>query len=232
MNEVELELPAEALSAVPIFPLPGTVLLPGTFLSLHVFEPRYRAMMEYVIEGHRLMVVAQLDPLAPADAHGRPGIHPVAGLGLLRRSVRLPDGRYNIVLEGLGRVDVRHELPPTLVFRRAAAELLEDVPPADPGALDAALASLKALCQQVLIQAGDPDPDVIQELNEIDDPGRLADLAAAAGLTDPQVRQQVLAEAAVDARLELVAGALGAQLLSHMDEDEGFPGWGIGTGKA
>ena len=234
MSDAELEIPLEALSAVPIFPLPGAVLLPGTFLSLHVFEPRYRAMMEYVIEGHRLLVVALLDTQAPGDAHGRPRVHPVAGLGLLRRSVRLPDGRYNIVLEGVGRVDVHAELPPDLVFRRAAAELLEDAPPADLGALGPAIASVRTLCHQALIQAGDLDPDVLEELNQVQDPGRLADLVAAAAFTDPLLRQQVLAEPGVEARLELVAGALGALLLSAADDPDGAPplGWGVGTGKA
>jgi Lon protease-like protein len=228
-----MELPLEALATVPVFPLPRTVLLPGTYLSLHIFEPRYRAMMEYVIEGHRLLVVAMLDPTRPADPQGRPAVHPVAGLGLLRRSVRLPDGRYNIVLEGLARVDIRRELGPELVFRRAAAELLEDVGPEDPADLGVAVASIRALCQDALIQAGDVDPDVLEELNDVQDPGRVADLAAAAAFADPGLRQQVLAEPRVEARLELVAGALGAQLLSgDEDGDAQHLGWGIGTGKA
>ena len=100
------------LAAVPFFPLPGTVLLPRTFISLHVFEPRYRAMMEYCIEGPRLLAIAMYDDQRAPDGHTRPGVFPTAGLGALRRAAKLPDGRFNLVLEGIARVDLSEELPP------------------------------------------------------------------------------------------------------------------------
>lgn len=230
-----MELPKDALTAVPIFPLPGTVLLPGTYLSLHVFEPRYRAMMEYVIEGHRLLVVALVDEAGTPDAHGRPPIHRVAGLGALRRAVRMPDGRYDLVLEGIGRVDVTDEMGPELVFRRAHGTLLEEVESPAPARLAPAMVSVRALCHRALLQAGDADPDVLESLSSVGDPGRLADLVAAAAFKEPAVRQQVLTETSVEARLELVAGTLGAQVLRAEDPDdlpEAYGGWGITPGKA
>lgn len=227
------EIPKEALAAVPVFPLPGTVLLPGTFLSLHIFEPRYRAMMEYVIEGHRYLVLATVAEGAPPDAEGRPAIHPTAGLGALRRSIRLPDGRYDIVLEGLARVDVSSELPPDLVFRRAQAVVLEDPQPAEPGSLTPAMVSVRALCHRALLQEGGGDPDLLESLAMVTEPGRLADLVAAAVFREAAQRQQVLAEPRVEARLELVAGILGAQLLSAEDGDgPAALSWGITPGKA
>ncbi|MEL6189610.1 MAG: LON peptidase substrate-binding domain-containing protein [Myxococcota bacterium] len=54
-EELTIEIDPSALEAVPIFPLPGTVLLPQTLVSLHVFEPRYRNMMAYCLEEHRVM---------------------------------------------------------------------------------------------------------------------------------------------------------------------------------
>ncbi|NJK88052.1 MAG: hypothetical protein HC923_00765, partial [Myxococcales bacterium] len=71
----------EQLDQVPVFPLPGTVLLPRTLIQLHIFEPRYRAMTEDCIEGTRLMIIAMLDPNGTPDEHGRPAVHRVAGLG-------------------------------------------------------------------------------------------------------------------------------------------------------
>lgn len=224
--------PPEALNAIPIFPLPGTVLLPGTFLSLHIFEPRYRAMMEYTIEGHRHMVVAMLDGQAGPDEHGRPAIFKTAGLGALRRSVRLPDGRYNIVLEGVARVDISHELEPGLVFRRAHAELLEDINEVSATSLGPAVASVRALSLRALVQ---PDPELVERIATVSGAGHLADIVCAAAFQESLLRQQVLSETRVGARLELVAGGLGEMLLSAEDAEDGpgpVLGWGITSGKA
>jgi hypothetical protein len=223
-----------ALTAVPVFPLPGTVLMPRTMISLHVFEPRYRAMTHDCIEGHRLMVVAMLDPEGEPDAFGRPRIHPVGGLGALRRSARLPDGRYNIVVEGLHRANIAEELDPGPPYRRARVRLIEDVVPEVP--LGAAMASVRSLCTRAMAHSNPGDASELEGLNQIADPGQLADLVAAAAMPEALDRQQVLAEPNVEARLNLVAGSLGAYLLSQTsDDDQGSPGsfgWGITPGKA
>lgn len=230
------DVPLEALNAVPVFPLPGTVLLPRTFISLHVFEPRYREMLEDVIEGHRAMVVAMLDERGMPDIYQRPRIHGVGGLGALRRSARLPDGRYNIVLEGLARVDISQELAPSTAYRRANGRVLCDEWPEDRRTLDRSLASLKALTTRALSQMLTADEDVIENLAQLDDPARLADMVAAAILNDPLERQRVLAECNIEERVQLVAGAIGALLLDNEAAEDGpgraSPGWGIIPGKA
>lgn len=223
----------ENLREVPVFPLPGTVLLPRTLISLHVFEPRYRTMTEDCIEGHRLMVVAMVDPSKDPDEHGRPAIHPVAGLGALRRSVKLPDGRFNLVIEGLARVDIRTELPPDRVYRRAHARVLRDVVPDDSGSIAASLASVRALCSRAVADMKPEEASGIENLSQVEDPGQLADMVAAATMTDSLDRQQVLAETDVDKRLQIVAGALGAAMIAqHKDVPEGSFGWGIRPGEA
>jgi Lon protease-like protein len=229
------DLVPEVLREVPVFPLPGTVLLPRTMISLHVFEPRYRAMMEACIEGARLLAVAMFDETGSPDEHGRPAIHPVAGIGALRRSAKLPDGRYNIVLEGLARVDISEEHPPTKTFRRATARVLEDVVDDDPAALARSIASLRALCTRALSKSeGDDDGELLEGLAHVSEPGTLADLVAAAAVQDSLDRQRVLAEPNVLERVNLVAGALGALLLTN-DTPGGEPeafGWGITPGEA
>ncbi|MGF1510508.1 MAG: LON peptidase substrate-binding domain-containing protein [Myxococcota bacterium] len=235
MTESREPLPPEALVDVPVFPLPGTVLMPRTIISLHVFEPRYRAMTADCIEGHRLMVVAMLDPDGTPDHFGRPRVHSVGGLGALRRSARLPDGRYNIVVEGLHRVDISDELDPGPPYRRARARVLEDVYPPDTAPLTAVMASVRSLCTRALTQSHPHDASELDGLNQVVDPGHLADLVAAAAMTDALERQQVLAEPDVEARLNLVAGCLGAYLLSQTAATDGGEvsiGWGITTGKA
>ena len=228
-----IELVPEALRAVPIFPLPGMVLLPRTMISLHIFEPRYRLMMEDCIEGSRLLAVAMFDEAGRPDEHGRPAIHPIAGIGALRRSAKLPDGRYNIVLEGLGRVDVSEELAPVKSYRRGVARVLEDVEPTDDAMTTRAVASLRALCARALAGANEDDAEVVEGLNRVDDPGVLADLVAAAAIRDNLDRQRVLAEPDVLKRLDIVSGALGALLLTKKDDETPAPtGWGITPGEA
>jgi uncharacterized protein len=102
---------------IPIFPLPGVVLLPGTLLPLHIFEPRYRAMVADALEGERTIGMAMWAPGAEAD-DAEPRIHPVGGAGEIVESERLEDGRYNIVLEGRFRFRVLEE-PPSSPYRVA-----------------------------------------------------------------------------------------------------------------
>jgi uncharacterized protein len=225
----------EALIELPVFPLPGTVLLPRTFMSLHIFEPRYRKMLEDCVEGHRVLAIAMLDESGTPDHFGRPPFHGVAGVGVLRRSARLPDGRYNIVLEGALRVDVSDELGPSEPYRRARAKRLFDVPPGDARELDSALASLRSLCARVIAQMSASDGEVMEKLNEVRDPGILADLIAAAAIQDALDRQNILAEVNILRRLNLAAAALAALLLKADDVLAASPpslGWGIGPGKA
>ena len=95
---------------IPIFPLPGVVLLPGTLLPLHIFEPRYRAMVADALETDRTIGMAMWKSGAEGDA-GEPRIHEVGGAGEIVESERLDDGRYNIVLEGRFRYRVLDEAP-------------------------------------------------------------------------------------------------------------------------
>lgn len=114
-----------------LFPLPNLVLFPHVLQPLHVFEPRYRAMLEEALEGDRLIAMALLAPGWENDYDGRPPVRPVACLGRVTTYHRLEDGRYNVLLAGLKRVRLLEELPGSKPFREARVELCEDFyPPA------------------------------------------------------------------------------------------------------
>ena len=89
---------------VAVFPLPNTVFFPRTALPLHVFEPRYRAMVREVSRSSGLIAVSLLEPGWESDYHGAPPVHDVATVGRIEDLVALPDGRFNIRLVGLERV--------------------------------------------------------------------------------------------------------------------------------
>ena len=236
-DDMTIELDKSALDAVPIFPLPGTVLLPHTLISLHVFEPRYRQMMAHCLKTHRIMAIAMLKELGNPDPHGRPPIYEMAGLGYIRRSARLPDGRYNTVIQGIARVNVSKEYPPTTAFRQAQAELIEDQSaPEENQTVRTAGHALQALCSRAFAHPG--GAELLDGLTRLE-PGRLADTIAATVIDDAQERQRILEATAVLERIQLVSGALGALLLDR-DEDEkiqsavdsNLPSWGIVPGKA
>jgi uncharacterized protein len=228
-------VPPGALDVLPIFPLPGTLLLPQTIISLHVFEPRYRHMMEDVINGHRTFAVAMLDEGGEPDRYGRPPVHPVAGVGVLRRSARLPDGRYNVLVEGVIRADIKDELEPVsaVPYRRVRARPLSDVVSAPEEEIESAANALRALCSRVVSALGSADAEIMERLNEISEPATLADMIAAAAVQDLEDRQRILAELDVLKRIELASGALGALLIkSSTGSNKAARGWGPGSGEA
>ncbi len=96
-------------STLPLFPLPNTVLFPGVFLPLHVFEPRYRLMVEAALSADRMMGIVLLKPGWESDYEGRPPIYATGCAGVISHVERLPDGRYNLVLKGLEKIVVTDE---------------------------------------------------------------------------------------------------------------------------
>lgn len=94
---------------IPIFPLPNVVLFPHVFLPLHIFEPRYRAMVADALEGDRLIGMVLLRPGWEGRYDGRPPVYPIGCAGVITHHDRLPDGRYNIVLRGLQKFRITGE---------------------------------------------------------------------------------------------------------------------------
>jgi Lon protease-like protein len=94
---------------IPIFPLPNVVLFPNVFLPLHIFEPRYRAMVADALTGDRIIGMTLLRPGFEADYEGRPPVYAIGCAGLITHSEPMPDGRYNIVLRGMERFRITGE---------------------------------------------------------------------------------------------------------------------------
>ena len=96
---------------IPLFPLPNVVLFPSVFLPLHIFEPRYRQLVDEALEGDRLIGMVLLKPGHEADYEGRPPIYPTGCSGLITQDEKLADGRYNLVLRGVEKFAIQHEEP-------------------------------------------------------------------------------------------------------------------------
>lgn len=107
------------MTRISIFPLSGAVLFPGLQLPLHIFEPRYRAMVSDALARDRR--IGMIQPQRPVE--GAP-LFLVGCLGKIGEVEALEDGRFNIVLEGESRFRVLRELDVTTPFRQVEAELL------------------------------------------------------------------------------------------------------------
>ncbi len=95
---------------VPLFPLPTCVLLPHATVPLHIFEPRYRAMVNDAVDGRGLIAMATFEGADwKRDYEGRPALRPHVCVGYMVRHDRLPDGRFNILLQGICRARIVSE---------------------------------------------------------------------------------------------------------------------------
>lgn len=94
---------------IPIFPLPSVVLFPNAFLPLHIFEARYRAMVNDALGGNRIIGMVLLQPKYEVNYEGRPPVFAVGCAGAITHAEPLGDGRLNIVLRGIERFRVTGE---------------------------------------------------------------------------------------------------------------------------
>ncbi|MGN6373936.1 MAG: LON peptidase substrate-binding domain-containing protein [Sphingomonas sp.] len=106
-----------------VFPLPGALLFPHMHLPLHIFEPRYQAMVSDAMARDRRIGMIQPRPCAESDA-ARPPLFDMGCVGKITEVEALDDGRYNLILEGLSLFRVVQELAVTTPFRQVEAELL------------------------------------------------------------------------------------------------------------
>lgn len=194
----------QALAELPVFPLPGAVLFPGAHLELHVFEPRYRAMLQACLEGSRCMAIA---PIAAGDASAMPRFASIAGLGRIAEHTPLPDGRSHILLIGEARVRLE-ELPFVPPYRRARARMVADV---DDDEDDSDELTLVTAIQSFVEALRKNGTRVTFERGSEVKASALAHHAAQHLLVDAAVKQEILEMRSPKERIARVAAELLAQ---------------------
>ena len=119
---------------ISIFPLPGVILFPGLQLPLHIFEPRYRALVKDALARDRRIGMIQ----PHRQVEGAP-LYEVGCLGKIDNVEAMEDGRYNIVLQGEARFRIIRELDVTTPFRQVEAELFEELEDESLAAIERAM---------------------------------------------------------------------------------------------
>lgn len=131
---------------IPLFPLPNVVLFPNVFLPLHIFEPRYRQMVNQALAGDRMIGMVLLKPGYETEYERTPPIYAVGCAGTITHVERLPDGRFNLVLKGVEKFRVDREEPPseTVLYRAAhVTPIAEDLTVAERPVLQQQRAQLE-----------------------------------------------------------------------------------------
>ncbi len=112
----------KTVQRISIFPLGGALLFPRMHLPLHIFEPRYRALISDAMARDRRIGMIQPRPVH-TERDGPPPLFDIGCVGKIAHVEAMDDGRYNIVLEGLARFRMIRELDVTTPFRQIEAEI-------------------------------------------------------------------------------------------------------------
>lgn len=198
---------------VRLFPLPNLVMFPHVVQPLHIFEPRYRALVEDTLNSDKLLALAVLAPGWESDYEGRPELYPVACLGRIATHERLEDGRFNLLMLGLRRVSLFRELPPQKLYREAEVHLLDDHYPLAAGPARAELQSrLIAVFRQKIAHLVQGQ-EAMEKLLALEMPlGTLTDLMSYTLDLDVALKAQLLAQPDVDRRAQM--------LLEHLQHED------------
>jgi len=194
---------------IPIFPLPGAILFPGMQLPLHIFEPRYRALV-----GHALTRDRMIGMIQPTGRGQNPPLYKVGCLGQIEDVEAMEDGRYNIVLDGLQRFTLTAEADVTSEFRQIDAELWDET------GLDAPLSiaergELEAEAREFAEAQGyDVDWDSVTQLDDCSLVNAIAQIAP----FDSAAKQALLEARELNERCDLVVQLM--QFFGRHDGDD------------
>jgi Lon protease-like protein len=197
---------------VRIFPLPNLVLFPHVGQPLHIFEPRYRAMMAAALEDDMLLGMALLRTGWEEDYHLQPPIHAMICIGRIVQHEVLPDGRYNLLLLGVTRARIVEELDTATAFRVARVEVCPDEPIED-SERDYDLRQQLAECAEPFFVA---HPQAMEQLRQLVGSemttGALCDVLSFALPLSVECKQRLLNEICVEARVSSLCQELSSIL--------------------
>jgi uncharacterized protein len=198
---------APRLSAVPLFPLPNVVLFPRAVLPLHIFEERYKVMTAHALDTDGLIAMALLKPGWERDYYGQPAIEPVVCVGRILTHERLPDGKYNFLLEGQTRAKFVQEIAVDLPYRIAELEPLAETP-----TMEIDLVTQRQRLADIFNDRLPSSMSLVKQFRQMltsaMSTADVADLIAFNLLDDMQEKQRLLAEVNVTDRVNRVIRAI------------------------
>lgn len=209
-NAEDLTIDEERFNGIArLFPLPDLVMFPHVMQPLHIYEPRYRDLLNAALDSDGLIAMSVLSPGWEADYEGRPPVQTHACLGKVVTHQRQDDGHYNVLLLGLRRIQIDSELPADRSYREAKVTILDDFCYSENDDARSALqAELTEKFQECLPQGQPVNPNVEELLSTEIPLGVLTDLVSFAVPLDLETKSQLLRESDIDRRAEMLLSAL------------------------
>jgi len=197
---------------MPLFPLDQVALLPQQVRPLHVFEPRYRQMVEHALDGAGQIALAVFErrPSDQAEYLGSPTIRPAVCVGQIVQHEKLPDGRYNILVQGICRARVLNEVPPDddRLYRAAMLEPI-GAENGDEGMLGSIRGRLESCLSEGELAHMRRAREIAEFLrNERIPTSALMEVVSFTMITDPAVQYRLLSEGDPLARWEIISHEL------------------------
>nr|WP_209451981.1 LON peptidase substrate-binding domain-containing protein [Leptospira ryugenii] len=173
--------------SLPIFPLSEVFLFPGTFLPLHIFEPRYRSMLSYCLENGRELAVS---PYRQSDQWNIE-METTFGFGHIIQHEALPDGRSNIILEGLGIASLQEIISEEPFIIANVEKMIPERNLKEDENYQQTLDELIFLSKRILLREG-ADESLILKMNQIKNHFYPVDFLASIIPFDYESKQKIL----------------------------------------
>jgi Lon protease-like protein len=204
-----------SIRRIAVFPLTGAVLFPGLQLPLHIFEPRYRAMVQEVLVRDRQIGMVQPRVIAGQEMREPPALFDVGCVGHIADVEAMDDGRFNLVLTGLTRFRIVRELDVMTPFRQVEADI------EDRAADDSLPSIVRADVERAAKRFAETQGYVVDwnAVGQLDDATLINGIAQVAPF-DAAAKQALLQADTIADRAELAVQLM--QFFGRADGDDGY----------
>lgn len=204
--EEQIKIP----ETLPVLPLRDIVIFPFMIVPLFVSRERsIRAVDQALAENRMIMLAAQKD--SDKEEPGQGDLYDVGTVAIIMRMLKLPDGRIRILVQGISRAKV-HFLEDNQNFLQAHIEELKENPPEENLELEALTRNIRSSLEKAVGLGRNISPEVMAIVTTVEDPARLADLAASNLELKVEDAQTVLEMLDVNPRLHRVNELLNKEI--------------------
>lgn len=183
----EIEIPA----IVPVMTLSDAVLFPQALMPLHIFEPRYRVMLQDVLQQDRIFAIATLDPTDHSDFALANPPYKYASAAVVRACVENANGSSNLIIQGIARIKLEQIVSET-PYRKALVEQVYSEVGGTESALQKIQPALLSLINTQRKLGAKIPREVVQFLAAVSTPEELLDLAIHALCPTTALRLELL----------------------------------------
>ena len=214
----------ECFDSIPVFPLNHVHLFPGCLLSLHIFEPRYIDLLKYAMDHDDVLAIA--DPQSVIDLHQpdlyckyTPHVPPLVGAGFIVDVKKTRIDTYNVLLQGINRLEILEEHPMDHRFRQFSTRFKED-DPVDSDQLTLSNIQLR----QLIVQLGQSHPDfedvTSSLLQHYVNPDIFTHLIVSQLTESKKLKKQIFLETNPLLRNEIIEEEVGRLIVSSLDDSK------------